>query len=38
MGILLLYSLVDEEKNKLGLPAISMTMQMHRCNLESIAQ
>ena len=37
MVILLLYSLVDNEKNTLGLPAILMTMQMRRCNLERIA-
>ena len=36
MVILLLYSLVDDEKNKLGSPAILMTMQMRRCNSERI--
>jgi hypothetical protein len=37
MVILLLYSLVDNEKNTLGLPAILMTMRILRCNLERIA-
>jgi hypothetical protein len=37
MIILLLYSLVDDEKNKLGLPEILMTMRMGRCNSERIA-
>ena len=36
MVILLLYSLVDDEKNTLGSPAILMTMQMRRCDLERI--
>ena len=35
MVTVLLYFLVDDEK-KLGLPAILMTMQMRRCNLERI--
>ncbi len=38
MVILLLYSLVDDEKNTLGLPAILKSMRMRRCNLERIAK
>ncbi len=38
MVTLLLYSLVDDEKNTLGLPEISMTMQMRCCNFVHIAQ
>ena len=38
MIILLLYFLVDNEQNTLGLPAILMTMQMRRCDLARIAQ
>ncbi len=35
---LLLYSLVDDEKNTLGSPAILMAMQMRRCNSAHIAR
>ncbi len=37
MVTLLLYYLVDDEQNTLGLPAIAMTM-MRCCNLVQIAQ
>ena len=35
---LLLYFLVDNEKNTLGLLAILMTMRMRQCNAAHIAQ
>ena len=37
MVTVLLYFLVDDEKNTLGLQAVSMTMQMRRCNSARIA-
>ena len=38
MVTLLLLSLVNNEKNTLGSPAILMTLRMRRCNLERIAR
>jgi hypothetical protein len=37
MVTLLLYSLVDDEQNTLGSPAIAMAMRMRRCDLAHIA-
>ena len=37
MVILLVYSLVDDEKNTIGLLAILMTMRMRWCDLARIA-
>ena len=38
MVIILLLSLVDDEKNTQGLLAILMTMRMRWCNAERISQ
>jgi hypothetical protein len=38
MVTILLMCLVNNEKNTLGLLAISKTMRMRRCNLERIAK
>ena len=38
MVAVLLLSLVDDEKNTLGLLAISMTMRMRWCNAARIAR
>ena len=38
MVTVLLLSLVNNEKKKLGSPAILMTMQMRRCNSKRISR